>query len=159
MIDTPVQMGIAAQQTAAIHLHIPVASMRDEFPKAIAELFDALRQQSLTAAGPVFAHHFRRPTDSFDFNLCVPVEHPVQAVGRVEPVAMPSLPVLRTTYHGDYAGLPHAWGEFIASIPAEAPALRGDFIEAYVVGPHDGVSPAEWRTDLSVILTTDERQA
>ena len=159
MIDTPVQTSTEAQQTAAIHLLIPVTAMRDEFPKSIAELLETLRQQGIAATGPVFAHHFRRPTDSFDFNVCIPVERPVEPAGRVESITLPSLPVIQTTCHGDYAGLPHAWGEFIASIQSQAKNLRGDFIEAYVVGPQDGLPAAEWRTDLSVILTTNEGQA
>ena len=158
MIDAPERTVRDAQQVAAIHLQIPLTAMRAEFPQAVADLFSALQQQGISAAGSVFAHHFRRPTESFDFNVCVPVMQPIQASGRVEAVAMPSLPVVKTTYRGDYAGLPHAWGEFIEKIHSHVPAMRGDFIEAYTVGPKESASSEEWRTDLSVILITDEGQ-
>ena len=158
MIDAPDQTTTKAQQTAAIHLQIPVTAMRAEFPQAVAELTATLQQQGISAAGPVFAHHFRRPTDSFDFNVCIPVAQPVRPDGRVQPVDMPAFPVIHTIYHGDYAGLPHAWGDFIASIQPQAQAMRGDFIEAYTVGPNDGVAPDQWRTDLSVILSSNGEQ-
>ena len=159
MIDVPVQSTTNAQQTAAIHLQIQVTAMREEFPKAISELLATLHQQNTPAAGPVFAHHFRRPTDSFDFNVCIPVERPVQPTGRVQAIDLPALRVMRTTYHGDYSGLPHAWGEFMATISSQAPTMRGDFIETYVVGPTDGAPPADWRTGLNVILSADKGQA
>ncbi len=109
MIDAPVHTTTKPQQTAAIHLQIPVTAMRAEFPRAVAELSAALQHQGISAAGPVFAHHFRRPTDSFDFNVCIPVTQPVQSSGRVQSVNMPALSVIHTIYHGDYACLPHAW--------------------------------------------------
>lgn len=158
MINTPVPVTIKAQEVAAIHLQIPGAAMRTEFPKALDELSRTLEQQGIKPVGPVFTHHFRRPTDTFDFLACIPVTRPIVPAGRVQPVSMPALPVLRTTHHGDYAGLPHAWGDFITALQPQAPTMRGDFLETYTIGPHQAVSPAEWRTDLSIILTAHEGQ-
>ena len=152
MIDQPTQATLPAQQVASIRLHIPVQNMRADFPAALDELSTALTQQGIPPTGPVFAHHFRRPTDTFDFQVCIPAQRPVLPVGRVQPVALPAFAVLRTTYHGDYAGLPHAWGDFIAAIPPTGPAQRGDFVETYLVGPRDNPDSTQWRTGLSVIL-------
>ena len=152
MIDAPTRKRIPAQNTASIHMQIPVQAMPAEFPKALAEISAALQQQGIAPAGAIFAHHFRRPADTFDFNVCIPVARAITPVSRVEPVSLPALEVVQTTYHGDYAGLPHAWGDFIAQIASAAPALREDFLEAYVVGPHESSDPAAWRTQLSVVL-------
>ena len=126
--------------------------MSAEFPRALADISSVLRDQAIPPAGPVFAHHFRRPTDTFDFRVCIPLQRALEPHGRVEAVRLPELHVVRTTYHGDYAGLPHAWGEFIAKVQSEAAAMRGDFLEAYVVGPADNADFTTWRTELSIIL-------
>ena len=152
MIDTPVQTNLREQQVAAIHLRIPLAAMREEFSRATQEISQALRQQGAPPTGPVFAHHLQRPTDTFDFNLCFPVDGPVQPIGRVQSIHMPALPVVQTTYHGDYAGLPHAWPQFMATPLVQGSPIRGDFIETYTFGPHEDAPPAEWRTTLSIIL-------
>ena len=158
MIDTPVQTTIPARQVAAIHLRIPLAAMREEFSGATQEISKALQQQGIRPAGPIFAHHLQRPTDTFDFNICFPVERPVQPIGRVQSIDMPALPVIQTTYHGDYSGLPHAWPEFMSTPQVQIASVRGDFIETYTFGPHEDAPPAEWRTTLSIILTPTEKE-
>ena len=76
----------------------------------IGEVMAAIAAQGLTPAGPWFTHHLRRPTDTFDFEICVPIAAPVTATGRVKPGRWPAMKVARTIYHGEYEGLGAAWG-------------------------------------------------
>ena len=149
MIDTPQIIQTVEQHTVFIHLTVTCEEMQQVFGPTIGELMTALGAQGVTPAGPVFAHHLRHPTDTFDFELSVPVAAPVTAAGRMEPGTWPSQPAARTSYHGPYEGLPGAWGEFMAWIAANGHTSAPDLYEAYVTGPHSSPDPADWRTEFT----------
>jgi effector-binding domain-containing protein len=115
----------------------------------LAELKAAVAAQSITPTGPWFNHHFRRPTDSFDFEICLPVAARVTPIGRVKAGQLPATTVARTIYHGDYGGLGSAWGEFEAWILANGHTPGSDFWECYVTGPEANADPATWQTELN----------
>jgi effector-binding domain-containing protein len=153
MIDTPGITETTAQLTAIIHLTIPRAEMMRVFGPSVAELMATLAAQGLAPAGPVFTHHLRRPTDTFDFELGVPVSAPVVAAGRVKPGQWPVTKVARMVYSGPYEGLPAAWGAFMAWIEAHGHTPTPDLWECYVAGPHSSADPSTWRTELNQPLT------
>jgi effector-binding domain-containing protein len=149
MIDTPEITQTSVQLTAMIHLTIPRPEMMRLFGPSVAELMAGLAVQGITPAGPVFAHHLRRPTDTFDFEVGVPVSVPVVGAGRVVPSQKPAMKVARTVYTGPYDGLPAAWGEFMDWIKANGHAPTPDLWECYVTGPHSSPDPSTWRTELN----------
>jgi hypothetical protein len=61
--------------------------------------------QGIGLAGPWFTHHFKMDPEIFDFEICVPVTAPVDAVGRVLAGELSAVKVARTVYHGPYEGL------------------------------------------------------
>ncbi len=119
----------------------------------ISELMAAVAAQGITPSGPWFDHHFRMDPDTFDFEIGVPVATPVTAAGRMQPGQLPATKVARTVFHGDYEGLPAAWGEFDAWIAAEGHTPGADLWECYVAGPESSPDPAAWRTELNRPLT------
>jgi effector-binding domain-containing protein len=149
MIDAPEIAQTSVQRTATIHLTIPRAEMMRVFGPSVAELMTGLAAQGIAPAGPVFAHHLRRPTDTFDFEVGVPVSMPVAAAGRVRPGEWPAMKVARTVYTGPYQGLPGAWGEFMDWINANGHAPTPDLWECYVTGPQSSLDPSTWRTELN----------
>ncbi len=58
----------------------PVSCTREEIQqvmgRSVRALMDALAAQGVSPAGPLFTHHLRRPTDTFEFHLGVPVDKP-----------------------------------------------------------------------------------
>ncbi len=149
MIDVPELLTTTPQQYACIPLTIPLSAMREEIGSGCAELSATLRAQGLAPAGPWFTHHFRRPTDTFDFEICFPVATPVSPAGRVEPGLWAATRVARTVYHGNYAELPHAWGEMSAWLQNQGLAGREEFWEVYLTGPTEDPAPDHWRTQLN----------
>jgi effector-binding domain-containing protein len=119
---------------------------------AIAEVMAAVSAQGLAPAGPVFSHHFRLEAAHFDFEVGVPVSGPVDPAGRVRAGMLPAARVARTVYHGDYAGLGAAWGEFQAWLNAEGLDLAPNFWETYETGPESSANPADWRTGLHWVV-------
>jgi effector-binding domain-containing protein len=123
--------------------------MRKVMGPGIAELKEAVAAQGIATTGPWFNHHLRRPTDSFDFEICLPVATAVKPVGRVKAGGLPAATVARTVHRGGYDGLASAWGEFEGWILANGHTTAEDFWECYLTGPESNPDPANWRTELN----------
>ena len=149
MIDTPHITQSADQLTAFIHVTVPREEIREVMGPGIRELLGTIAAQGIAPAGPWFTHHLRRPTDTFDFEISVPVSAPVAATGRVLPGRLRATKVARTVYHGPYEGLAEAWGEFIGWIEASGHTPAPDLWECYETGPESNPDPAMWRTELN----------
>jgi effector-binding domain-containing protein len=149
VIDAPQVTESADQLTAFIPLVVPRSEIQAVMGPAVGEVYAALAAQGVAPAGPWFTHHRRPPTDTFDFDVGVPVASPVAAAGRVRPGRLPAARVARTVYRGPYEGLSAAWGEFCAWIEANGHTPRADLWECYLVGPESGSDPAAWRTELN----------
>ena len=153
MIEKPEITHSDLRQVAMIHLTVPTSEIQKVMGPGIREVYETLAAQRITPAGPWFTHHVRRPTDVFDFDICVPVTTPVAPAGRVQPGVLPAATVARTVYHGPYEGLGAGWGEFMDWIAAKGHTSREDLWEIYVVGPESGLDASQWRTELNRPLT------
>lgn len=149
MLDTPQIAQTAAQLTAVIRLIVPREEIRQAMGPGIGELLATIAAQGIALAGPIFSRHFRIDPAIFDFEIGVPVSAPVAAVGRVMSSQLPATKVARTVYHGDYAGLAAAWGEFKGWIEANGHTAASELWECYLAGPESNPDPATWRTELN----------
>jgi hypothetical protein len=100
MLDTPHITHAGARPAAVIHLTIPRSQIQQVMGPAIMEVMAAVKAQGAGPAGPVFAHYLSMPSDTFDFEVGVPVSAPVAPAGRVQPGDMPDGRVARTVYQG-----------------------------------------------------------
>ena len=148
MIDTPQLAQIPAQFVALIHLTIPRREMRSMMGPGIGEVMAAVTAQSIGPTGPWFTHHLKMNPATFDFEICVPVNAPVAAVGRVKAGEAPALAVALTVYEGPYEGLATAWQELHAWISTNGHDPTPDLYECYLRGPESSPDPANWRTEL-----------
>ena len=149
MLDTPKIVQTEAHVAAVIRLTIPRAEIQRVMGNGMKELLQAVADQRIVMAGPVFSHHFTMDPATFDFEIGVPVKSPVMAAGRVRPGSLPAARVARTVYHGPFEGLGTAWGEFEGWIKAHGHAPAPDLWECYVAGPESSPDPAQWRTELN----------
>jgi effector-binding domain-containing protein len=149
MLDTPQIIQTDPQLIATIHLTVPREDIRKVMGPGISDLSAAVAAQGIAVTGPWFTHHFSRPTEIFDFEICLPVASPVASSGRVKPGQLPAATVARTIYHGPYEGLGSACGEFHAWIAAQGHTPRQDLWECHLAGPESGANPATWRTELN----------
>jgi effector-binding domain-containing protein len=149
MLDTPQITRTEDQQTAVIRLTVPKTEIQKVMGPGIKELMSTVAAQGIGPAGPWFTHHLRRPTDTFEFEISVPVTAPVAPTGRVTGSRWPAMKVACAVYRGPYEGLAAAWGEFDAWVKASGHKPGADLWEVYVAGPESGSNPAEWRTELN----------
>ncbi|MFT4075649.1 MAG: GyrI-like domain-containing protein [Asticcacaulis sp.] len=152
MIDAPEILNVPAQKIASIRLVIPASEVRSHITAGLAELRQVLAEQGIQPTGAWFTHHFRIPNQTFDFATCLPVAKEVKPQGRVMPGELRATRLARTVYRGNYDGLPHGWGDFLACIRSEALTMAGDFWEVYSVGPSDSDIPGDWQTQLNCPL-------
>jgi effector-binding domain-containing protein len=149
VISEPEIVETAAQLVAYVHVTIPRAEVMAAMHAGLKELGEVLKAQQIAPTGPWFTHHIRRPHETFDFRICFPVDEVVAQAGRVYPGELEAVRVVRTVYRGNYAGLPAAWGEFMAWIEENDYETREDLWERYVVGPDTSSRPEDWRTELN----------
>lgn len=154
MIDTPKVVEGSARQIAYIHLTVPRDEIQFVMGPGITEIVETITAQGIAITGPWFTHHLRRPTDSFDFNICFPVATPVKETGRVKSAIIPAAQTIQTVYQGPYEGLGDAWGEFIKWIDNSNHETGEDLFECYVQGPQTSDDSSTWRTELSRQLVT-----
>ncbi len=152
MIETPKIIETTAQLVATLHIETPRSEMQHVMGPGIGEAMAAAKTQGIGPTGPWFAHHLKMTPEAFNFDICIPVSAPVQAVGRVKPGQRPALKVIRTVYHGRYEGLGDAWHEFGDWTEANGYKTAGDLYECYLVGPESSPNPVDWRTELSRAL-------
>jgi effector-binding domain-containing protein len=148
VLETPRIMDTSERLTAYIHVTIPRSEIRSVMGPGLGELKAALAAQGIAPAGPWFTHHLRMDPAVFDFEICVPVNEPVAASGRVKPGRVPAMRVARAVYCGPYEGLGPAWGEFDAWVAANGHTPATDLWECYAAGPESSPDPSAWRTEL-----------
>ena len=149
MIDTPQIVTTKEINIAKIYAKIPTSAIRQEMGKLLQELIQSVRAQNIDITGPWFTHHFRRPEEFFDFDVCVPVAKEVKANGRMEPGVWPAMKVVRTIYHGGYEGLVSAWGDFMAWIANNDLKSSEEIWERYLVNPESEKDSSKWQTELN----------
>jgi effector-binding domain-containing protein len=149
MISEPRILNTTAQATAVIRLTIPMKDMVTHMDPAVQELLKVLREQGITITGAMFSYHFRRPTETFDFEVGFPVDREVRPSGRVKPSSLPARRVARTVYSGPYEGLASGWGELGGWMREQGVSAAEDLWEQYQVGPEKGSDATKWRTELT----------
>lgn len=151
MIETPVILQSKEQPAAVIRLKLTQQQMMQEFGAAAQEIHSALSAQGIEPAGPLYSFHFRRPTDTFDLEVGVPVSKPFDppSGGRIKLGKLPSEKVARTVYHGGYEGLPGGWGEFHRWMEAQKLNQAEHLWECYTVGPATEPDQKKWTTELN----------
>jgi effector-binding domain-containing protein len=152
MIEEPQVVRSTAQRVAKIHLVVPKERIREVMMPGLIELRAALTAQGVTPIGPWFTHHLHRPADTFDYEICLPVDVEISPAGRVEPGTLVARTVAHTIHHGSYDGLGAGWGELMAWIGAKGLKPAEDLWEVYAVGPESSADPAAWRTELNCPL-------
>ena len=149
MLDNPQIIQAAETDIAIIHLTIPRSQMREVMGPGISELMAVVKTQGIGPTGAWFTHHLRFEPGTFDFEICVPVNAPVVATGRVRPGIWRAMKLARATLQGGYENLAAAWPELDAWIKAGGHTPAVDLYECYVAGPESSPDPKNWRTELS----------
>lgn len=148
MPNAPSLTSLPAQRIAFIHVTCKATEIQQVMGPGIGELMSTVSAQGVKITGPWFTHHLRRPSDSFDFEISVPVDGEVKAAGRVKPGERKAMKVAQATHVGPYEGLGKAWGDFMKWIDAEGVKCTDELYESYPVGPESVKDSAKYRTEL-----------
>lgn len=149
MLESPHIVETELQLSAVISIQCSATEIRNVMGPGIQELMSTLAAEGIPPAGPWFTSHKRRPTDTFDFEIGVPVGSPVKPLGRVKTGQLPAAKVARAVYQGPYEGLSAAWSELEAWITSQGLKPAANLWECYAVGPETGPDASKYRTELN----------
>jgi effector-binding domain-containing protein len=152
MITTPQLLTIEGFRAAAIHLVIPGREMPKYMDPAIAELLRVISAQGAVPIGPLFSYHYRRPSETFDFEIGFPVNKELREQERVRMIMIPSARIARTEHTGPYEGLAASWGELRGWVLEQKLSENGRFYESYLTNPDEERDPKKWRTKLNWVI-------
>ncbi|MBK8338872.1 MAG: GyrI-like domain-containing protein [Flavobacteriales bacterium] len=152
MITPPQVIQTKEQATASIHLTIPGRDMPKYMDPAIQEILKVLADQGMQPAGPMFSYHYRRPSDTFDFEIGFPVARAIKPTGRVVNSTLPAVKVVRAVYQGPYEGLAQGWGALQSWVREQKIGETGRFWECYLNNPDEVKDPSEYRTELNWVI-------
>ncbi len=147
-IETPQIVHTEALSYAFVHLLIPRSQMHAQLRPALQEVHDAVTAQGLPIR-PWFAHHLELNDSTFNFAVCLPVPSTFTPTARVSLDTWPASTVARTTYRGNYPGLPAAWQELHNWIRENGHAPAADIYERYVDNVGNTADPNQYLTELS----------
>jgi len=155
MIDTPTILRTEPLHYACLRRQCQPADIGKIMGPCVQEVAAVLKAQNRTPSGAWFTHHFRRPIDFFDLEICFPVDTAIERHGEVYPAIWPAMTLARTIFHGNYSGMAGAWGQLEAWMKAEHHPGRSEFWERYLVNPNDTPTPDDWRTELNWPLASE----
>jgi len=158
MTETPQIVETAPQNIAKISLFVPREEIRNIMGPGIREVFATVLGQGIAVTGPWFTYHRRRPNETFDFDICVPIASPITPAGRVENGVIEATSVARTIYRGPYEKLDEGWCELHAWVKAHGHRSATPLWEAYVVGPESDPNPENWQTELNQPLAANPEE-
>lgn len=142
---------IQATDTAAISDVIDVADALLWYQGALGELHATLAGQGVPAAGPaggIYASELF--TDERGHaTVFVPVQAPVRPLGRIKPLAVPSVELAVILHTGPHeVDIDRAYGTLATYVTEHALGLDGPIREYYLTGPTDTADQAEWKTEI-----------
>ena len=117
------------------------------------EILKTLADQGMRPSGPMFSYHYRRPSDTFDFELGFEVAKTIMPSGRVMNSKLPAVNVARAVYEGPYEALAQAWGELQKWVREQKLAETGRFWERYLTNPAEVTDPKKYRTELNWVIS------
>ncbi|MEO8067243.1 MAG: GyrI-like domain-containing protein [Flavobacteriales bacterium] len=153
MITKPELVNTSEVPSAAIHLTIPGRDMPKYMDPAVNDIIKTLTDQGTQPSGPMFSYHYRRPSDTFDFEIGFPVAMAIQPAGRVMNSKLPAVKVARAVYEGPYEGLAEAWGALQKWVREQKLAETGRFWERYLTNPAEVTDPKKYRTELNWVIS------
>ena len=141
---------LAPQDVFSIRDRIPPTEIPAFLQGAFAELFGRLGLLGVPPAGhPFVIYHAFGPSE-MDAEVCVPVAQPATATGRIQSRELPAATVVRTLHVGPYDELGAAYRALTDWIERNGFEASGPVQERYLNGPGDGVSPADFRTEVEI---------
>ncbi len=149
MIDPPQIVLTVPQRIAFIHVIVPHTEIMKVMGPGLNELVATLAQQGVKPIGPWFTYHLHKPTETFNYRICVAIDQPVTPAGRMQCGELPATTVARTVFHGSYESLGAAWEVLETWISGVGRKPAVELWERYLVGPGDSSNPADWRTELN----------
>lgn len=145
----PELVTVPAITTAVVRGVVPMADMPSFFDASFSALVETVSAQQIDIAGPGFAYHYRRPSDTADLEIGFATDGAVRPEGDVVPSSLPAARVARLVHAGAFDGLPGSWQRLHNWIEEQGLTAGSAIWEVYVTEPTPDMDPADLRTELN----------
>jgi effector-binding domain-containing protein len=145
-IQHPVHL--PATRVAAVHVEIPVTNIAPFMDAAIQELLSTVQASGVPITGDLLSYHRRRPTDTFDCEVAIPIGASIEPQGRVREITLPAAAFVSVTLTGPYEELPQAWAAFTDAVRDAGLVTDDVFLERYSRDNTPDTDPATYQTFL-----------
>jgi effector-binding domain-containing protein len=136
------------QDVLAIRAHRPTVEIPTFLGTSFEQLYGRLALLGATPAGPPFVIYHAFEPSMIDAEVCVPYAGTVASNGTVTTRHLPATMAARTLHVGPYDTIGGAYAAVEAWTHEHGYEPSGPVRECYLNGPGDGVSPAEYRTEV-----------
>ena len=138
-------------RTLAISDRIRVKEVTEWMNAAYTELYDALRSQSVKAAGPSGALW---STEVFtdgegDATVFVPIGADVRPVGRARPLVVPPAELAIAVHHGTHKDVDRTYGALGTYVAEHEVGVEGPVREYYLVDGFNTPDSTQWCTEIA----------
>ena len=117
---------------------------------AFAQIMALVARRGGQPAGPGFVRYLQEgfDPDDVEVELGVPTARRLRGADAVRAARLPGGPAATTLHPGPYAEIGGAYAALLAWVADSEHQISGAPREAYLVGPPDGVAPADYRTEV-----------
>jgi len=147
---------VDAQQIVSIRKRLSQREIPTFLAASFAELIGRLGLLGARPAGAPFVVYHEFGPREIDAEVCMPIDRPIDASGRVRSGTLPAMTVARTLHVGPYEKLGEAYRAITEWAERQGVEGQGPLRERYLVGIGDMVPPAEYRTEVEmpIVATT-----
>ena len=136
------------QDVLAIRAHRPTVEIPTFLGSSFEQLYARLALLGVTPAGPPFVIYHAFEPERIDAEVCVPYAGVLESDGSVTTRHLPATMAARMLHIGPYDTIGGAYAAVEAWTHEHGYEPSGPVRECYLNGPGDGVSPAEYRTEV-----------
>lgn len=142
------------QPVLAIRHAIPATMFQSFLEGAFSDLYEFLEEAGVEPEGPPMARYHAFGPEVIDVEVCLPVPTGTIGAGRIVPGLLPAATVATLVHVGPYDDEGEAYAALERWLEMNGHARTGPAAERYLVGPSDGVPPAEYRTQIEMPIDT-----
>jgi effector-binding domain-containing protein len=146
---------VEAVTTAVVKGTVAAKDIASFFDDSFGVLGAVLAHQSVASIGPAFARFQGQADETAVLEVGFPTDRAVEPEGSAEASTLPAGRVARAVHAGSFDALSDAWQRLGSWIGDQGLTPTEVFWEVYLTEPSPDMDPADLRTELNWLLTSD----
>jgi effector-binding domain-containing protein len=142
----------AERHTAVVRFEVPQAQVSASIAAGLGKVDAYLTQLGVQRLQPPLARFLSRG-ETVTMEVGYPVSEPIEAAGDVVPSHLPATKAAVTYHQGSYVAMPNCYEALAQWATRFGYTSQGDGWELYEVNPGTSRDPAQWRTQVFLVVS------